>query len=548
MLPILSRVAWAKLVACLALSAAQPAALVITGARIYTLDKSRPTATVLAVRDGRIVYVGDDPSGLAGPDTKRIDARGAAVIPGFIDSHAHMEGLGDQLETLDLRNVRSVAEVARLVRKAAASVPKGTWIRGRAWDQTNWGGRFPSADDLSGAVPDHPVFLVRVDGHAAWVNRKALEIAGVTAATPDPHGGRIHRDASGNPTGILIDSAQGLVARKIPRPTSDDTRRRLAAAARECARLGITSVHDAGIGEQALSAYRDLIAGQELPVRVYAMIGGPGKLWQQYLKRGPEIGDRLTVRSIKLMADGALGSRGAALLAPYSDEPGNSGLLMLDRAQIEKIAREAVAAGFQVNTHAIGDRANRTVLEAYGAALGGKNDRRFRIEHAQVIAPSDFELFVKYSVIASMQPTHATSDMRWAEQRLGPDRVRGAYAWRRFLSLGVPVPNGSDFPVEEPNPIPGFYAAVTRQDRAGNPPEGWMPDQRMTREEALENWTRTGAYAAFEEKWKGALAPGMAADFVMLSKDIMRVPAAEILDTRVLLTVTAGEIVYSGRK
>ncbi len=547
MLPILYRVAIAKLVACLTLAAAQPADMILTGARIHTLDKARPAASALAVRNGRIVYVGDDPSGWAGPNTKRIDARGATVTPGFIDSHAHMEGLGDQLETLDLRNVRSVAEIARLVRKAAAGVPKGTWIRGRAWDQTNWGGRFPSADDLSTAVPDHPVFLVRVDGHAAWVNRKALEIAGVTAATADPQGGKIHRDASGNPTGILIDGAEGLVARKIPPASFADTRRRLSAAARECARLGITSVHDAGIGEQTLAAYRDLIAKNELPLRVYAMIGGPGKLWREYLKRGPEIGERLTVRSIKLMADGALGSRGAALIEPYSDDPGNTGLLMLDRARIEKIAREAAAAGFQVNTHAIGDRANRTVLEAYGAALGGKNGRRFRIEHSQVIAPADFELFAKYSVIAAMQATHATSDMRWAEQRLGRERVRGAYAWRRLLSLGVPVPNGSDFPVEEPDPLPGFYAAVTRQDRDGNPPGGWMPDQRMTREEALESWTRAGAYAAFEEKWKGTLAPGMAADFVMFSNDIMSVPAAEILKSRVLMTVVAGKVVYSGK-
>lgn len=547
MLPILYRVAIAKLVACLTLAAAQPADMILTGARIHTLDKTRPAASALAVQNGRIVYVGDDPSAWGGPNTKRIDARGATVIPGFIDSHAHVEGLGDQLETLDFRNVRSVAEVARLVQKAAAGVPKGTWIRGRAWDQTNWGGKFPSADDLSTAVPDHPVFLVRVDGHAAWVNRRALEIAGVTAATADPHGGKIHRDASGNPTGILIDSAEGLVGRKIPPASFADTRRRLAAAARECARLGITSVHDAGVGEQTLAAYRDLIAKNELPVRIYAMIGGPGKLWREYLKRGAEIGERLTVRSIKLMADGALGSRGAALLEPYSDDPGNTGLLMLDRARIEKIAREAAAAGFQVNTHAIGDRANRTVLEAYGAALGGKNDRRFRIEHSQVIAPADFDLFAKYSVIAAMQATHATSDMRWAEQRLGPERVRGAYAWRRFLSLGVPVPNGSDFPVEEPDPLPGFYAAVTRQDRDGNPPGGWMPDQRMTRQEALESWTRAGAFAAFEEKWKGTLAPGMAADFVMLSNDIMSAPAPAILKSRVLMTVVAGEVVYSAK-
>jgi predicted amidohydrolase YtcJ len=274
------------------------------------------------------------------------------------------------------------------------------------------------------------------------------------------------------------------------------------------------------------------------------MIGGEGPLWQEYLKRGPEIGDRLTVRSIKLFADGAMGSRGAAFYAPYSDDPGNTGLLMMTQEQIANVAREAYAHGFQVNTHAIGDRANHMTLEAYAAALGGHNDRRFRIEHAQVVAPADFELFEKYSVIASMQATHATSDMRWAEARVGPERVKGAYAWRRFLSLGIPVANGSDFPVEEPNPLFGFYAAITRQDRDGNPKDGWFPDQRMTRQEALKSWTLTGAYAAFEEDKKGSLTPGKLADFIVLSADIMQAPAREIPKARVTMTVLNGEVVY----
>jgi predicted amidohydrolase YtcJ len=277
---------------------------------------------------------------------------------------------------------------------------------------------------------------------------------------------------------------------------------------------------------------------------VYAMIGGEGPLWREYLKRGPELGDRLTVRSIKLVADGALGSRGAALKKPYSDDPGNSGLLILQEKDVERVARDAVARGFQVNTHAIGDRANRTVLDAYAAALGGPNDKRFRVEHAQVVSLEDVPLFQKYSIIASMQATHATSDMPWAEARLGPERVKGAYAWRRFLSLGVHVPDGSDFPVEDPNPLWGFYAAITRQDRDGNPPDGWFPDQRMTREEALRSWTLEGAYAAFEEKDKGSLEPGKLADFVMLSEDIMHIPPARILKTRVTMTVVGGEVVY----
>ncbi|MCX6623135.1 MAG: amidohydrolase family protein, partial [Acidobacteria bacterium] len=266
--------------------------------------------------------------------------------------------------------------------------------------------------------------------------------------------------------------------------------------------------------------------------------------WREYRRRGPEIDPRLTVRAIKLMSDGALGSRGAALQEPYSDEPGNRGLLMLSREQIEAVAREAVAHGFQVNTHAIGDRANRTVLDAYAAVLKGRNNRRFRIEHAQVVALDDIPRFARYSILPSMQATHATSDMRWAEQRLGPERLRGAYAWQRFLSLGLPLANGSDFPVEEPDPLPGFYAAVTRQDRNGSPPGGWFPDQRLSRDQALKSWTLDGAWAAFEEQQKGSIEPGKLADLVVLSKDILEAPAKEILAARVTMTILGGEVVY----
>ncbi len=521
--------------------------MLITNARIYTLDEHRPTASALAVKDGHIIYVGDEAGAPVGAGMSHIDAHGAAIVPGFIDSHVHMQGLGDELETFDLRNVKTVAEVAAIVRKEAARRKPGEWIRGRGWDQTNWGGRFPSADDLAAAAPANPVLLSRVDGHAIWVNRQALALAGVTAQTPDPPGGRLLRTAAGEPTGVLIDAAMALVSRRIPPPSPAEIRRRVASAARGCAQVGLTTVHDAGITAQELEAYRDLLAHGELPVRVYAMIGGAGDLWRHYLERGPEIGDRLTVRAIKLIADGALGSRGAALIEPYSDDPANTGLMMLTRDQIERVVREAKEHGFQVATHAIGDRANRTVLEAYGAALGGANGLRFRIEHAQVVAPADFELFRKFSLIASIQSTHATSDMRWAEARLGPERLKGAYAWRRFMDLGVPVANGSDFPVESPNPLLGFYAAITRQDRDGQPEAGWFPDQRMTREEALRSWTLGGAYAAFEEDSKGSLRVGKLADFVMLSADIMTIPPREILNTHVTMTVTGGSVVYKAR-
>jgi len=500
----------------------------------------------MAVKAGKVLAAAPDVTSYIGPSTRKIDAHGATVIPGFIDSHGHMAALGDSLEALDLRGTKSEEEIADLVRDAARHSQPGEWIQGRAWDQNNWPGRqFPTSAALSAAAPDNPVYLTRVDGHAGWVNRKAMDIAGLSASAPDPPGGKVLRDASGQLTGVLIDRAQELVTRKIPPPTPQQVRERLRRAALECARLGITTVHDAGIGPAELEEYRALIREHELPVRVYAMIGGEGDLWREYLKRGPEIGDRLTVRSIKLYADGALGSRGAALKEPYSDDPGNTGLLMLQSKDIERVARAAVAHGFQVNTHAIGDRANRTVLDGYAAVLGGENNKRFRIEHAQVVSLEDIPLFEKYSILASIQATHATSDMPWAEARLGPERVKGAYAWRRFLSLGVHVPNGSDFPVENPNPLWGFYAAITRQDRNGKPDGGWFPDQRMTREEALRSWTLEGAYAAFEEGLTGSLEPGKAADFVMLSGDIMQIPPEEILKTRVTMTVVAGEVVYS---
>jgi predicted amidohydrolase YtcJ len=521
---------------------------VFENARIYTGDPALPRASALATRDGRIIAIGDDLGAYIGRQTHRVDLKGATLIPGLIDSHAHMGGLGELLESFDLRHVATIDAVAAIVQKEAAKRKRGEWIRGRNWDQTNWGGRFPASGDLDRAAPEHPVSLTRVDGHASWVNRKALELAGITAETPDPPGGKIIRDAKGQPTGVLIDRAQALVSSKIPEATDEQIRRRIGMAAKECARLGLTGVHDAGIGPRELAAYRELIRRNELPVRIYAMIGGEGPLWHEYLKKGPEIGDRLTVRSIKLMADGAMGSRGAAFWQPYSDEPGNRGLLILDRKDIERVARAAVKAGFQVNTHAIGDRANRVVLEAYAAVLDGKNDKRFRIEHAQVVALPDFNLFAQNSVIASMQSTHATSDMRWAEQRLGPDRIAGAYSPKRFLRIGVPVANGSDFPVEDANPLWGFYAAVTRQNHAGEPKGGWLPDQLMTREETLKSWTFDGAFAAFEEDTKGTLAPGKLADFVVLSQDIMKVAPEQILKTEVLMTVLGGEMVYSKQR
>jgi predicted amidohydrolase YtcJ len=529
-----------------ALSAsAQIADLVVDNAVVYTVDKTKPSANSLAVKDGKFIAVGGDMKKHIGPNTQRIDAKGAAVIPGLIDAHVHMRSLGDMLETFDMRFVKTREEVAQMVKRAADKMPAGEWVRGRNWDQTNWGGEFPNADDISKVVNDRPVYLTRVDGHAGWANRKALELAGVTKDTQDPPGGQIIRDKQGNPTGVLIDRAQGLVTRKIPTLTYEQVKRRLKLAGAAAVRLGLTGVHDAGIGVDEYKAYKELIQENSLPLRVYAMIAGTGELWQQFSKSGPEIGSHLTIRSVKLFADGALGSRGAALWQPYSDEKSISGLMVTTKETLEDQIKEVAGKNFQVCTHAIGDKANRIVLDAYGQVLKGKNDRRFRVEHAQVIALPDFKLFQDFNVIPSMQATHATSDMRWAEKRLGPDRVAGAYAWKRFLKMGIPLANGSDFPVEDPNPLYGFYASFTRQDHTGFPEGGWMPDQKLTREETLESFTLTPAYAAFEEKQKGSITPGKLADFLILEKDIMKIAPLEVFGTKIAATYVGGKLVYS---
>lgn len=526
---------------------AQVADWVLENANIYTVNAAVPKARAIAIQGSRIVAVGDVAKHI-GPATRRVDAKGATVVPGLIDSHGHIAGLGDSLQILDLREAKSAADIAAQVAKAASQRKPGEWIRGRGWDQTRWpGAQFPS-HELDQASPNNPVYLSRVDGHAAWVNKKAIEMSDINAATQDPAGGRILREKDGKPTGVLVDRAMGLVARRIPPPDAEVVRKRIENAALACAKLGLTTVHDAGTGVREIQAYKALIAKNALKLRVYAMIGGAGPHWEQWLKTGPEVGEYLTVRGIKLVADGALGSRGAAMKEPYTDEPSHRGLTILKQEEIERVAKQAVARGFQVNTHAIGDAANRAVLDAYAAALGGENDKRFRVEHAQIVALDDIPLFRKYSIIASMQATHATSDMRWAEKRIGPRRILGAYAWQRLRKAGVKLANGSDFPVESPDPMLGFYASVTRQDAEGYPQGGWQPAQILTREQALESWTLWGAYAAFEEKQKGSLEAGKLADFLLLSKDIMTVPAKDILQTKVMMTVLGGNIVHDARQ
>ncbi len=532
-----------------------PADLIVTNARVYTADESRPLAEAFAVRDGRIVFVGSrqEADALKGSATRVVDAGGRTVIPGMVDAHAHFGGLAQKLRAVDLVGTKSYDEVIARVVEKAKTTPKGTWIIGRGWDQNAWGDtRFPTHEKLSAALPDHPVALERVDGHATFANMAAMRLAELTAATKDPSGGKIIRDAQGNPTGVLVDNASSIVERKIPAPTMADTRAALKDAIAVMHRWGLTGVHDAGASAPMIDLYEDMAKSKELGLRLYVMIGDDSTALRKYMAMGPRSAlydGQVWVRSIKLYADGAMGSRGAALLEPYSDDPNNTGLLLSAPAHIRDVAERALKSGFQVNTHAIGDRGNRVVLDAYEQALKTvpTADHRFRVEHAQIINYDDIPRFAQLGVIPSMQASHQTSDMYWIGKRLGPTRVLGAYAWRSLINSGVIIPNGSDFPVEEVNPLISFHASIARQDANDWPAGGWFPEQRMTREEALRSMTLWPAQAAFQEKEMGSLTTGKFADFVILDQDIMRVPAELVLKTKVLATYVAGKPVFEAR-
>ena len=485
----------------------------------------------------------------AHPNASVVDASGATILPGLTDAHGHLYGLGLALDTVSLVQTKSFDEVLARVKERAATTPKGDWIIGRGWDQNDWPVKeFPTAAQIDAAVPDHPVFLRRIDGHAAVANTAALRAAGVTAASKDPEGGRIIRDAAGNPTGTFIDAAMDLVEEHIPAPSAAQRKARVLAAAQNIAAHGLTEMHDAGIDATTIAAVRELIDEKRFPIRVYAMLGDNAELLRTWFAQGPllDYGGRLTVRSVKLYADGALGSRGAALLEPYTDDPGNSGLMLARPEHIEDVARRGRAAGFQINTHAIGDRGVRNVIESYARAGVVPNDR-YRVEHLQVIAPEDVPKLVERGIIASMQPTHATSDMYWAEARLGPERVKGAYAWRTILDARGRLALGSDFPVEEVNPFFGIYAAVTRQDQEGKPPGGWYPTQRLTLAEAIRGFTLDAAWAAFEEGSRGTIEVGKLADFTIVEGDLYAMPATELYKARVRATVVGGDVVYRSK-
>jgi hypothetical protein len=437
---------------------------------------------------------------------------------------------------------------------AAQSLPAGNWAEGRGWDQNRWPGQaFPDARDLDAELPERPAAARRVDGHAVWVNTAALKAAGIDASTKDPDGGRIVRRPDGSPSGVFVDRAMSLVDAAMPRETPADFERRILAATRACAKRGLTEVQDASrYGPQQIAGLVRLADAGELPIRVYATVTSDPAALADFFAKGTRIGkgsDFLTVRAIKVLADGALGSRGAALLSDYSDEAGNRGLLVTPPERLDELARDARSHGWQLWVHAIGDRGNRNALDAYAKAAAAvpqppAGGTRPRIEHAQILAAADIPRFGREGVIASMQPTHATSDMPWAEKRVGPERIAGAYAWRKLKKAGAKLAGGSDFPVESENPLLGFYSAVTRQDLDGNPPGGWLPQEKLTRAEALALFTSDAAYAAFEEDRRGKIAPGFEADLTVFPRDPMTVPEKEIPEIAPLMTIVGGRVAW----
>ena len=510
-------------------------------------DQTPHANYAVAVSDGRIAAVGPTSEILrAFPNARVIDVTGTTVLPGLTDAHGHLYGLGLSLDTVNLVGSTTFDEAISRVKARASTAQPAEWILGRGWDQNRWPGKqFPTAAALDAAIPDHPVWLRRVDGHAGVANSAAMRAAGVTAATRDPEGGRILRDASGNPTGVFVDAAQELIDRAVPPPSFELRKRRVLAAAQKIAENGLTETHDPGADDETIRAVRELIDEKRFPIRDYTMVADDAHALDAWFKRGKLIdyGGKLTVRSVKLYADGALGSRGALLLAPYSDDPGNSGLVVSTVAHMTDVARRARAAGFQVNTHAIGDRGVRNVIDTY-EAVGVTPQDRFRIEHFQVVAPSDFSRVAKDGIIASMQPTHATSDMYWAEDRVGPERIKGAYAWRTVLNSGARLALGSDFPVEDVNPFFGIDAAVTRQDQKGWPAGGWYPDQRLTLAEAIRGFTKDAAYAAFEENSRGTIEQGKLADLTIVDGDLYAMPQSDLFKAKVRYTVVGGDIVF----
>lgn len=542
---------------------APTANLLLVNGNVYTGVDGAPRAEAIAIQGGTILFVGPraEAERHQGRATRVVDLEGATVFPGWADAHYHLSGVGEREMVLNLEGTDTKEAFLARVKERVDQTPAGEWVVGRGWIETFWTPQaFPSRQDLDAIAPGHPVFLVRADGHASVVNSRALEVAGVTRDTPAPEGGALNRDARGDLTGMLIDRAQGLVARHIPPPDEAHRDSALVIGARKSTEWGWTQVQNAGGDWDDVARMRRLYREGRMKLRVYQAIRGPGPDADSLLALGPgpqEFGGRLTVRAIKVAIDGALGSRGALLLDSYSDDHTTSGLLTTDTVAYLAMLERALQRGVQVETHAIGDRGNRLTLGFYERAFRAvpAGDRvvaepRWRIEHAQIVSPADIPRFRTLNVIPSMQPSHAIGDLYFAPARLGARRLAGAYAWQSFIQLGLPVAGGSDAPVERGDPRIEFYAAVARRDIRGNagPDSLWHPEEKVTREQALKMFTAWAAYAAFEEHVRGTIEPGKWADLTIFDRDLMTVPEAEILTATPVMTVIAGEIVHSTRR
>lgn len=539
------------LIALLLLPLQSLAATLVHNVNGYTmLDGERVSFAALEYDEATItaIYRTSEEASGSNADT-RIDARGATLLPGLIDAHGHVGAYGAALASVDLTASGSEDEAALRVAAFLASQSSDGWVQGRGWNQVLWPDKqFPHRSSLDSVAGDRPVALGRVDGHALWVNTAALRAAGITADTPDPEGGQIIRDANGEPSGVLIDNAMDIVFTAIGEPTVAELEAEIERSLTALASLGLTSVHDAGISARSMQAYRNLQEQGRLPIRVYVMLSVLDPANDAMLAAGPWVSDdgMLAVRSVKISADGALGSRGAALHSDYSDHPGHRGLLLLDEATLRHHMQRAAAAGYQVNVHAIGDLANTRVLDEFSVinANPAKRALRHRVEHAQILRPVDIGRFKELDVIASVQPTHATSDKNMAGDRLGEARLEGAYAWQSLFSSGARLAGGSDFPVEPAEPFFGLHAAVTRQDRDGQPPGGWRSGEALSRDKALAIFTEDAAYASHAEETLGRLLPGYAADFILVHDDYFAVPREVLWKNEVLATVVAGKLVF----
>ena len=518
----------------------------------YTLDNAGELIRFsnMVFDGGKVVAIGAEELSQTYPNATFIDGQNKVLLPGLIDAHGHVMGLGETLLEVDLRESQSALDAAKMVQAYAKNQQGLAWITGRGWNQVLWPGKaYPTANLLDEYVNDKPVVLSRVDGHASWVNSKALEIAGITRDTLDPPGGKIVRDKKGNPTGVLIDNAESLLLKYLPKTSEAILTAQLNAAGKHLLSEGITSVHDAGIDVAVYDYYQKRVAEHSLPVRIYPMIAATSPQLNQLLEKGhvQDQYDWLSVRSVKLYGDGALGSRGAALLQPYSDDPDNSGLLVTRERDLKPLFDLVLGNGFQLNFHAIGDKANRLALDQFADSfnrIGGKSLRN-RVEHAQVINVDDIPRFKTLNIIPAMQPTHATSDMNMAENRVGADRLKGAYAWQTFLKQSSVVAFGSDFPVELSNPFFGLHAAVTRQNRNDSPIKGWIPSEAVTVKQAFRGFTLDAAYAAHQENILGGLTEGKWADFILIDQDIFTISPQNIWKVQVLETWIAGEKRFS---